>query len=255
VAELPLAGRRIVVTRPRAQAEPLAASLERLGAAAVVVPLVEIAPVDDPAGLQASVCGPHRFDWLVVTSANGVAALVAWAGFPWLRRELRVAAVGPATAEALRRVGVEPDFVPERFAAEEIAEGLGPVKGGRILLVQSDAASRELGNRLQALGARVDAVVGYRTVETAPTEAELEELRLGADAVVLASGSAARSLASLALSDPGVRRAVSAAYLVCIGPKTAAVAHELGLEVDLVAREATAEGIIEALVCHFQETS
>jgi uroporphyrinogen III methyltransferase/synthase len=245
VAELPLAGRRIVVTRPREQAEPLAAALERLGADVAVVPLISIDPVADVEQLKASMHGLHRYDWLVVTSANGVAALAPWVGLEWLARTAQVAAVGPVTAAALRRLGVEPAFVPERFAAEEIAAGLGQVEGVRILLVQGELADPGLAQDLREQGAVVDEIHTYRTVPADAAEAELAELG-AADAVVLMSGSAVRSIA--AQGGPGD------ALVVCIGPKTAEVAREVGLRVGLVADEATSQGIIRALVEHYGES-
>ncbi len=246
MADRPLEGRRIVVTRARDQAGPLTQALEGLGATVLVVPLIQIDPIEDLEILKSSMRDLHRYDWLVVTSANGVAALAGWAGFQWLLRNVQVAAVGPATAAALRHLGVEPAFVPERFAAEEIASGLSPVEGVRVLLAQGELADPHLAQELQKRGARVNEIHTYRTVEVEAAEAELAKLR-AADAVVLMSGSAARSLA--------LQGGAGNALVVCIGPKTAQVAREVGLPVGLVAEEATAEGIIQALVSHFGERS
>jgi uroporphyrinogen-III synthase len=155
-----------------------------------------------------------------------------------------VAVVGSATATAARAAGLEPAFVPERFAAEEIAAGLEPVKGLRILLPQADLADPGLAEELRRRGAEVNAVVAYRTVEVEQTPEALAELR-GADVVVLASGSAVRSLA--AQGGPG------GAAVVCIGPRTAAVAREVGFSVGVVADEASADGLVRALLAHFGE--
>jgi uroporphyrinogen-III synthase len=134
--------------------------------------------------------------------------------------------------------------VPEHFAAEPIVAGLEPLAGSRILLPQADIADPGLAEELRKRSAIVDAISAYRTAEVERTPGELAELR-SADAVVLASGSAARSLAS--------RGGAGGALVVCIGPKTADVAREVGLPVGFVAHEATAKGIIQALVSHFQE--
>jgi len=241
VGERPLAGRRIVVTRPEAQARPLADVLERLGARAAVVPLVEIAPPADPGPLDAALASLPSYDWVVFTSANAVAALRDRAQAAGL---VRVAVVGPATAAAARAAGLEPSFLPERFAAEEIAAGLEPLHGLRVLLPQADLADPGLATELRARRAHVDAVVAYRTVELARSPAELAELR-AADAVVLASSSAARSLA--AQGGPGD------ALVACIGPRTAEEAREVGFSVGLVADESTADGLVRALVAHFGE--
>jgi uroporphyrinogen III methyltransferase/synthase len=215
------------------QAQPLAEALERLGAAVSSVPLVRIEPPEDPAALECALDG-QSFDWVVFTSANAV--LVAGRRIAGALGGVRVAAVGPATAETARRAGLEPSFVPEVYAAEEIAAGLEPVAGLRVLLPQADIAEPGLADELRRRGASVTAVTAYRTVAVEPAPDALEDLR-ASDAVVLASGSAGPGRAAVA----------------CIGPKTAAAAREVALEVAIVAREATTEGMIEALVSHFQE--
>jgi hydroxymethylbilane synthase len=248
----PLRGRRVAVTRPRTQAHGLVDALRGLGAEVVVVPLIEIVSLEETED-PASVSDLDPYDWLVLTSANGVAALSKMPGATRLLSDVRIAAVGPATASAIRNLGVEPAFVPDRFAADEIVVGLGELEGTRVLLLQSDISSRELESELHARGARVDVISAYRTVAVEPLEVELEELSRGVDAVVLASGSAARSLASLVASRQEVRDAVGGAVIVCIGPKTASAAREAGLPDGLVADEATAEGIIHALSSHIWE--
>jgi len=239
----PLRGRRIVVTRPREQAPGLAGELERLGASAVLVPLVRIEPVDDASALDSALAELDRYDWVVFTSMNGVAAVREKGD---ALRGVRVAAVGPATAAAATGLGVEPSFVPERFAADAIVAGLEPLDGARILLPQADIADPTFAEELRKRGAIVDAVTAYHTVQVELAPDERAELR-STDAVVLASGSAARSLA--------LQGGAGSALVVCIGPKTAEVAREVGLPVGLVAEEATAEGIIQALVSHFGERS
>ena len=244
---LPLQGRRIVVTRPREQAAELVEALEALGADVATVPLVSIEPVEDERSLAAALRELDAYAWVIFTSANGVAAVeralpgVSFAG-------AKIAAVGPATADAVRGLGVDPSFVPDVYAAEEIAAGLGPLEGVRILLVQADIASPSLAEELRGRGAKLDTIVAYRTVEAKPSAAEIAALERGADAIVLTSGSAARCLAGL-----GLRSGTAETQLVSIGPKTAEAAREAGLRVGLVAHEATAEGIIHALVSHFEE--
>ena len=243
----PLSGRRIVVTRPRAQAGPLADGLVDLGATVTLVPLVAIEPAQDLAPLQAAVRDLAAYDWVVLTSANAVAALARALRDQPLRGP-RVAAVGPATAEAVRGLGSEVASVPAVFAAEDIAAGLGPLAGAKVLLPQADRASPDLATELRSRGATVDAITAYRTVAVEPEPAVREELQRGADAIVLASGSAVHSLATL---DPVITEDT---LLVCIGPRTAEAAREVGLPVGLVADEATAEGIIQALMSHFGES-
>ena len=245
----PLRDRRIVLTRPRDQIRLLAEALEQIGASVLALPLVEIAPIKDASALDAAFARVESYDWLVFTSANGVAGVRERLAGKSLPEGTRVAAVGPATAEAVRALGVEAEFVPDRFAAEEIAAGLGPVQGLRILLPQADIASPGLAVELRSRGAIVDAVAAYRTIAIEPSRNDMVELERGVDAIVLASGSAARSLV-LSL----VGRIAESAVIVCIGPKTAEAAREVGLRVSLVADEASAEGIIDALTSHFSQS-
>ena len=242
----PLVGRRIVLTRPRDQVGELAEALERLGATVLAMPLVDIEPIEDARSLDVALARLEAYRWLVFTSANGVAGLRERLGEKALPAATRVAAVGPATAEAVRTLGVEAAFVPDRFAAEEIAAGLGPLQGVRILLPQADIASPSLAVELRSRGALVDAVAAYRTVAIEPSLHDVSELQRGVDAIVIASGSAARSLVA-----SRVGNLVLGATVVCIGPKTAQAAREVGLAVGLVADEATSEGIIDALTSQF----
>ena len=248
-----LAGRRIVVTRPREYASGLTEQLERLGADALVMPLIQVEPMReaDAKVLDAVLSDVAAYDWIVFTSANGVAAVQEH-----LSGKLagaKIAVVGPATAAAVRALGVEPSFVPANFAAAEILEGLGELEGRRVLLPQADIADPWLAEQIRAAGSSVDAVVAYRTVAVDPSAVEAAELEAGVDAIVLASGSAARSLAALAAKFPRVTKALQQTLLVAIGPKTAEAAREVALPVGLVADEASAEGIIQALTSHFAE--
>jgi uroporphyrinogen-III synthase len=240
VAEQPLTGRRIVVTRP--EAKSLAEELERLGAEVTIVPLIEIRPAEDRRAVEDAIVRMGTYDWVVLTSVNGVAAvgpgLVALGGRRIIKKKR------PVTAEAIRERGVEPAFVASR-ASDAIAAGLGDVSGKRVLMPQADIAEPHLADELRGRGAEVDVVVAYRTVLVEPPMWGILPLRI-ADAVVLASGSACRSLAAAGGAGGG-------AMLVCIGPKTAKVAREVGLTIGLVADETTSDGIIRALVSHFGE--
>jgi uroporphyrinogen-III synthase len=253
VPDLPLAARRIVVTRPREHAAALANELELLGATALVMPLLQIEPMrdEDAAALESALDDVQGYDWIVFTSANGVAAVQEH-----LAGKIdgaKIAAVGPATAAAVRALGLEPAFVPVNYAAAEIVGGLGDLDGRRVLLPQADIADPWLADRIRAAGAAVEAVVAYRTVAVDASAIEAAELEQGVDAIVLASGSAARSLAALAAKFPGVSRAIQQTTLVAIGPKTAEAAREVALPVGLVADEASSDGIIQALTSHFAE--
>ena len=253
MSDLPLEGRRIVVTRPRDNAVTVASELESLGATALVMPLLQIEPMrdSDAISLESVLSHVTTYDWIVFTSANAVAAVQEH--LSGKLAGVKIAAVGPATAAAVRALGIEPAFVPVNYAAAEIVDGLGDLEGCQVLLPQADIADPWLAERIRAAGAQVDAVVAYRTVAVDPSAVEAAELEEGVDAVVLASGSAARSLAALAAKFPGVAKSLQKTLLVAIGPKTAAAAREVALPVGLVAKEASSEGIIEALTSHFDD--
>ena len=247
-----LSGVRIAVTRPREQGEELAAALAALGAEPVFVPAIRIEPAPDTGPLDAALATRDSYDWVVFTSANGVAAVrgrLEALGLPLgAPATTRVAAVGPATAAAVRELGVEPAFVPAVHRAEEIPAGLGAVAGTRILLPQAEAPAVDLASLLRARGATVDAVVAYRTVAVALAPDDRAALARGIDVLLLASGSAARAIAAAASAHEDVRLAVDRALGVCIGPRTADAARQVEFSVGFVVEEHTTEGLIRALL-------
>lgn len=258
---LPLAGKRIAITRPPEQAAPLAERLAALGATAVPLATIAIAPIEDPAPLDAAIAGLSAYDWLVFTSVNGVAAFdarLAATGRGWDTRGLaRVAAIGPATARALEERGVRVDLTPDEYIAEGILDGLGNVAGQRLLLARADIARRALADGLRLRGADVDEVAAYRTVIQPAAPEDLRRALDGdgrVDAITLTSSSTARGLLDglAALGrEPGV--ALQGVALAAIGPVTAATLREAGLEPALVAGEYTIPGLVAALEAYFSE--
>jgi uroporphyrinogen III methyltransferase/synthase len=248
----PLAGRSILVTRPRAQSRPLCDRLRALGARVVVIPTIEIVPPPAGGAFDRAMRRFKYYDWVVLTSANGARACVSRAtaiGID-LRSQQRVrwAAVGPATAAVLRRARVHVAMIPSRFLTEAIGRELPDVRGRRILLARTDVASPALVRALRARGAKVDVVAAYRTV-VGPRRAAPRVKRVfssgGVDIVVFTSASTVRGLLRLL----GTRRkALEQVTNVCIGPVTAAAVSEAGLRPGAVAREYTIDGLIEALL-------
>jgi uroporphyrinogen III methyltransferase/synthase len=255
----PLTGRCIVVTRPRAQAPALAERLAAAGASVLTVPTIAIEAPESWDPLDRALDRLADYRWLVLTSANGVAMLrQRFAGrgvaVPGPAR-LRVAAIGPATAKALRDWGVDPDVVPEEYVAEGLAAGLRDRirPGDRVLLPRAAETRDVLVRELEAMGARVDEVAAYRT---RPTAAEAGELRTAlraraVDMVTFTSSSTVRSFAGLFV--PGELAALMAGvHVACIGPVTAEAASALGLGPHVVADEYTIPALARAIVRHYE---
>ncbi len=207
---------RVAVTRAAGQAEELAGRLEARGCEAVVWPLIAVEP------LAGGPVDPSQYDWIVVTSPNGSAELAR----RLTAHPRQLAAIGPGTAAALREHGFEPTLVPGESTQEGLLAEI-PQPAGRVLVAAAEGARRVI---VDALGA--DFLPLYRTVELAPAEAP--EI----DVVLLASPSAARSLA---------RTAARNVPAVVIGPQTAAAARELGLDVAGEAAEHDLDGLLSAL--------
>ncbi len=235
----PLAGRRIVITRPADRAGRLAERLASLGAIPVVFPTIRIEAAD-PGPLVAAARALDGFDWVVFTSANGVEAFFArLADAGRHERDVsqrKVAAIGPVTARALRERGVEPVLVPDEYVAEAIVAALGDVRGLRFLLPRADIAREALADGLRERGALVTEVTAYRTVGADGPPPDLAT----ADAVTFTSSSTVRHFVASGARMPQAK-------VICIGPVTAATARELGLEVSAVATEYTEDGLVEAL--------
>ncbi|MCI0438458.1 MAG: uroporphyrinogen-III C-methyltransferase [Chloroflexi bacterium] len=247
----PLFGKRVLVTRTRAQAGALSAMLAERGAQPIELPTIEIKPLTDFSALDDALRSLESYGWVVFTSANAVEAvfsrLHALGQDARAFGRSRVAAIGPATAESLRSRGIAADFVPDTFVAEEIVEGFRSRKivSGRVLLPRADIARRALQDGLSTLGLEVDEVAVYHTV--APDdlfERARAVLSDGVDIVAFTSSSTVKNLVDALDGDIS---ALAASAVACIGPITADTARELGIGVDIVAREYTIEGLVESL--------
>ncbi|HEU4885687.1 MAG TPA: uroporphyrinogen-III C-methyltransferase [Longimicrobium sp.] len=246
----PLSGRRIVVTRARAQASEFAAALEALGAEVVQFPVIRIAPAADPEPLRRAAAQAASFDWIVFTSANGVERFwYALAEQKCDARSLggvRVCAIGPATAAELERRGVTPDLVPDEFVAESAVRALlaaAPVHGARILLPRAEVARAVLPDSLRSAGAEVVEVVAYTTVQDGSGAERVRAMldRGEVDAVTFTASSTVKNFVELVGAEIGRAKVAS------IGPVTSATARELGLPVNVEAAEFTTPGLVQAL--------
>ena len=250
--QLPLFGKRVLVTRATDQAFRLSRLLREYGAEPVELPAIRIVPLEDFSRLDAAVEQLDRYDWVIFTSVNGVDTFfdrVATA-----EKDARafgrsqIAAIGTATAERLGKHGLRADFVPERFVAEEVVSGLVErgIAGKHALLPRAELARDVLPDGLQAAGADVDVVVAYRTLPADPSPEAIRRVEAGeVDIVTFASSSTVRNLVSL-LS--GRIDLLERSFIACIGPITARTARDLGLRVDLVASEYSVPGLVGALV-------
>jgi uroporphyrinogen-III synthase len=260
--EYALQGKRIAVTRAEEQSAGLLARISALGAATVVCPAIAIAPPADFAALDAAIGRLEQYDWLIVTSVNGVRALLdrmnALGRSSVELAHLTIGAIGPATADALAERGLRAGFMPSAYVAEAILAEIGDLAGKRILLPRADIARATLAVGLRAMGATVDEITAYRTVPGPGARELASVLRAKTlDAITFTSSSTVRYLLD-GLEQAGINRAEARTLLnetaiVCIGPITAATASEQGLRVDAIAQEYTAEGVVDALVEWFAQ--
>jgi uroporphyrinogen-III synthase len=247
-----LSGMHVLITRPHSQAEDSARNLRVAGAVPVLFPAIEIGRLEDTTDLDRALRALPAYDWLVLTSANGVEAV--WErlnalGLSGIPQGVRAAAIGPKTAATLQQRGVTPQFVPGEYIAEAILPGLGELRGRRFLLLRADLARPALADAIRLGGGLAHEVAAYRTLPAQADPAGLEALRQGVDVVTFTSSSTVINFLALARQaglDP--LHLPGGPLIACIGPITAGTARQAGLRVDVVAETYTAEGLIQALV-------
>ena len=249
----PLSGRRVFVTRTRAQAGKLSRLLREAGAEPLEFPAIRIVAPSSFAALDTAVAHLGRVGWAVFTSTNAVDAF--WDRLFAARLDsralsgVRVATVGGATADALRGRGVAADLVPETFTSQALAEAMGrPVDGAadeqrRVLVPQAEDAPAEMISTLERNGWLCERVPAYRTErDEASVGSGRRAIAEGVDAVLFTSASTVRSFVALWGVPP------AGCTVCCIGPRTAQAADDLGVPVDAVAVEQSVEGLVAALV-------
>lgn len=247
-----LVGKRILITRPPAQAEGLQKILERKGGRVICFPTIAIKPVTDPTPLDRALSRLDCYDWLILTSVNAVK--VVWErmtalGITDFPEDLHVAAIGPKTATALMQHGVVPDFIPPEYIAEAILPGLGDLAGRWVLLPRADLARETLPEAITRAGGVAHVIVAYHTLPAQPERDGLKALEEGVDVVTFTSSSTVRNFAELVRAaglDP--LRLPGEPVIACLGPVTAATARQMGMKVDVIAREYTVEGLVDALL-------
>jgi len=256
-----LAGKRIVITRSSAQSESLAQELAARGAIPVVLPLVTFAEPEDFAPLDAAIVEIQQFDWMILTSAQAVRALVG-RGVVLKRSlicpevKLRIACVGPVSAEAARQAGLPVEYIAETHTGVALAEELGKrLCGTKVLLPRSDRANPDLPAALKRHGAQVTEVVAYRTLRPAAVdERTLQQITEGAaDAVLFFSPSAVQHFAEL-FGGGQLRSLQDKLAITAVGPVTANALREAGVGRTVLAADTTAAAVVEALEEHFAST-
>ena len=290
---LPLSGIRVLVGRARHQAGALSAELRRLGASVIEIPFIEIHKPKSFKPLDEALKNLAGYDWLILTSVNGVDAM--WdrmAGLRLLRKwgpeahgltrakskvknnsafaaelpRIRIAAIGPATKKAIEQRGKTVDVVPKEYIAESVVRSLKRrVKGKRVLLVRAKVARDVIPRELRRAGADVDVVEAYETIVPKSSrrclQALLKNPKLRPHVVTFTSSSTVKNFVQLL----GLGRSASAGrssrgggrprhallhgvYMASIGPVTSSTLRELGLTVDISAREFTIPGLVKAIV-------
>jgi uroporphyrinogen III methyltransferase/synthase len=255
----PLAGRRILVTRARAQAGGLAARIEELGGEAIEFPTIEIQPPESFAALDGAIEKIAIYDWLIFTSVNGAEQFMA--RFERAGKSLtelqskRLAAIGPLTAARLQSAGLANCLVPKQYRAEGILEGLIPdeVRGKRVLIPRAAKAREILPETLRQWGALVDVVEAYRTVIPQADASRLKSLLQGrkVDMVTFTSSSTVVNFVEL-FRGQKLSEILSGTVIGCIGPITEATVVEFGGKADLVSAEFTIPGLVRAMVEYFE---
>lgn len=254
----PLFGRRILVTRAREQASSFAQILEAAGAEIVEFPTITIVPPESWEPLDTAIGRLREYRWVIFTSANGVRFF--WERLQHAGRDLRdlygvtVCAIGPATAEALLRLGVRADVVPAEFKAEALVEAIGNerVRGSRVLLARAAEAREVIPEELARRGAQVDVVPAYRTIKNISDAAELRDmLREGKiHAITFTSSSTVKHFLDLVGEE--TEALLKGVTVASIGPITAETAAKHGITSHIVPENYTIPALADAIVRHFQ---
>ena len=256
---------RIVVGRARHQASALSAGLRDLGAEVLEIPFIEIRKPRSYKAMDKGLKNLSEYDWLILTSVNGVEAV--WERLRKLRlggtamRHLKVAAIGPATRQAIERHGLKVTVVPREYVAESVVASLRrKVKGKRVLLARAKVARDVIPRELRKLGARVDVVEAYETVIPESSRrrlrAVLKSQKQRPDWITFTSSSTVRNFVALLEESRGrvarvhiskMSKEPDRVRLASIGPITSSTLRELGLPVDVEAAEYTIPGLIKAM--------
>lgn len=251
---LPLAGRRVLVTRRAAQASDLTRRLREYGASVIEVPMIRIDPPTDLEAPRHALEGFGDYDYVVFTSVNAVAAVKMLAdkmGIDITEPGPVVFAVGPTTASAVAGAGLTAEDLGDDFTADGLVRALESrsMSGRRVLVPRSEVGGDVLPTALRRRGAHVDDVAVYLTVPDPGAPGRLAEVLVQLDVVTFASGS---SVAGFGAAVPPDWRRPPELHVAVIGPAAASAATVAGLEPDIVAAEHTTQGLADAIAAYFQ---
>lgn len=257
-ATKPLAGKRILVGRSRHQASALSEFFKNLGASVIEIPFIEIRPPRSYEPLDTALKRITEYDWLILTSVNGVEALAARLDHLKIPigqlSHLHVAAIGPATREAAEQLGLKVALIPEKYVAESVVEALrGKVEGKRVLLARAKVARDVIPQQLRRLGAEVDVVDAYETVLPDSSKGRLRSVLRNAKerphVITFTSSSTVRNFIELLGGREQVAKMdLSEIEFASIGPITSATLREYSLPVHVEATEFTIAGLVRAIV-------
>jgi len=242
--------KRILITRPRAQANGFAEKLYAVGFEPIFFPVIEIQPIENNIALDRALSKLNCYEWVVFTSVNGVE--VIFEHYPSLLKgekvEVRFAAIGPKTAEALQARGVTPDFVPHEYVAESILPGLGDLRGRWVLLPRADISRKALPKAIFEAGGIPHEIAVYKTLPVQPDAEGLASLRSGVDWITFTSPSTVRNfVAILHQQKMNPFQLAGKPRIACIGPITEGAARDEGFNVDVVAEKYTTEGLVNEI--------
>jgi uroporphyrinogen-III synthase len=242
--------KRILITRARAQADEFADKLRAAGFEPVYFPVIEIQPVEDNIALERALSRLGCYEWVVFTSVNAVEVVCEqFPSIDW--NEIKVAAVGPKTAEALKSRAIKSDFVPQEYVAEAILPGLGDLLGRWVLLPRAEIARKELPEAICNAGGVPHEITVYKTLPAQPSLEALETLRSSVDVITFTSASTVENFLAIARKnqlDP--LNLLNNPIFACIGPITEQAARDAGLTNIVVAEEYTTEGLLKEIRKH-----
>lgn len=238
---------KVLITRPRAQANEFAEKLREAGFDPVFFPMIEIQPIEKNAALKLALDNLALYDWVIFTSVNAVIVTLKDC-VPAAFGATKVAAVGPKTADALRIHGIEPHFIPLEFIAEAIVSGLGDLRGQRVLLPRAELASPELPAAIQAAGGSPEEIIVYKTLPAQREPDLLTDFMAGRGVITFTSASAVVNFTAFLRHNHLTWDDFSGDLLTaCIGPVTARTARDAGCRNVMVAKDYTTDGLIDIL--------